>query len=179
MRSMKCRALTKTRSACKRKAITNDGYCRQHAGKHDAAASSITHRLRSEQTAIIARISSGAKPITALGISGFTRKEAKLILSIGAGGEPSITDQDYRDACKDLAQAALIASSKVDAALEARWHKLAYEGDDWRSVAELSRRRNPDEWNVEERIDVNQSIRSDDAVLDALKSLSGNNDASD
>lgn len=133
--------------------------------------------LRERTKAIVARISSGAKPYAAMGASGYANYQTRRILSIAAGGEPQIDDPWYREACEAIAQAITTAASEQDALLAERWRELAIEGDDWRSIAELLKRRNPDEWAVTERSEVELAggveMRSEDAVLAALARLKG------
>lgn len=174
---MRCRALTIKGTACRNKS-TDTGYCKRHTPTDTPAQmSAAERRLRDETAAIIRRVESGATTTAAMRMSGYQPWQARQILTIAAGGEADVTDEGYRAACERLASALNIAIGHQEAALAARWAKLAHESGDWRAPAELLKRRNPDEWNpVEKRdmqidADVRTEHRSEDAVLTALKQL--------
>ncbi len=137
--------------------------------------SSAERSLRKQIPAIIGRVKHGAKPLAAITASGYTYQQARNILAIADGGKPEITDNGYRNACKLLRKKLDQTGAEVDALLALRWQQIAVAGDDWRSIAELLKRRNPDEWAVTERsevaIDADVTTRSDDAILDALNKL--------
>lgn len=145
-------------------------------GKADTM-SAAEKRVRDATAAIVERATSGSKPMTALARSGFNYPQSTAILKIGNGGDPSVTDEGYRDACESLVQAMNVAVATVDDELADRWTALAKKGDDWRSIAELLKRRNPDEWAVTERSEVELAggveVRTNDAVLAALEALRG------
>lgn len=131
--------------------------------------------LRAKTDAAIERVQNGATIQAALRAAGYSRSSIRRILAIGNGGEPSVTDEGLRDACRTVVQAADATAAEVDAALAERWKFLASVGDDWRSIAELLKRRSPEEWNVAERSEIELSggveARSEDATLAALARL--------
>lgn len=145
-------------------------------GKAETMSAS-EQRLRGATSAIVKRVRSGMKPIGAITGSGYTKGQARTILATAAGGHRDVTDDGYRAACVELAGQIDEAMSSVDERLIERWHKLAEEGDDWRSIAELVKRRDPDEWAVTERsevaLDADVNVRGEDAVLAALARLKG------
>lgn len=131
--------------------------------------------LRSNTDAVIARVGRGSDVISALRTAGYSRHSAKRIIAIGNGGHPDVTDDGLRAACQALVQATEAAAAEVDAALGERWKLLATTGDDWRSIAELLKRRNPEEWLVTEKTELELAgsvgVRSEDAVLEALRRM--------
>jgi hypothetical protein len=139
--------------------------------------SAAEQRVRDATAAIVERVANGSKPRAALAMSGYGRGQANDVLTIGAGGQPHVTDEGYRAACTELVEQITVAAATVDHALAERWREIAVDGGDWRAIAELLKRRDPDEWAVTERSEVELAggveIRGEDAILAALADLRG------
>jgi len=174
---MKCSALTAKGEPCKLKAGPS-GYCKRHLGVVvyvEPGASTAERQLREQAPFIVARVRAGSSPISAFGASGITAGRARSILAIAADGEPDITDEGYRAACRDVVTTLHIAQSERDGELAAAWRESAMK--DWRAAKEFLERRSPDEWTATQQISVDADVRtegrSDDAVLAALAKLAG------
>lgn len=139
--------------------------------------STAEQAIKKNTAAIVKRIANGATITAAFGMSGYTKPQTRMIISIAQGREPEVTDKGYRKACESLHQKIVVAIAKQEHDLAKHWRKLAVEGDDWRSIAELLKRRNPEEWAVTERSEVSfdgdVNVRAEDAVLKALAALRG------
>ena len=174
---MKCSALTAKGEPCKINADPATGYCKRHqpTALVSTDASQAERRLREQTGHIIARVRVGSSPISAFGASGYTARQARSILAIAADGEPDITDEGYRAACRDVVTTLHIAQSERDGELAAAWRESAMK--DWRAAKEFLERRSPDEWTATQQISVDADVRtegrSDDAVLAALAKLAG------
>lgn len=181
---MKCRALTRARSACSRQAATKDGYCKQHAKTaagsvpHDASAAE--RRLRENAAHIVARIRIGSAPIASFGAAGIRPIVARQIFAIADGGEPDITDEGYRAACEQIVQQIRAATAERDGELAAAWREHAL--GDWRAAKAYLEARSGDEWQPTQQVKLDADVtdaRSEDAILDALKALESTGDGSD
>jgi len=138
--------------------------------------STAEKNLRAETPEIIKRVEAGASILAAAGMSGIPANTCREYLTIGTGGLETITDTGLRKACKQFAEAVQIATAKQEAALAARWHKIAHEENDWRAIAELLKRKNPNEWNPVEKQEVALDAdvtthRAETEIINALKQL--------
>lgn len=180
---MKCSALTASGKPCKNNAGPS-GYCNiasHHGSVVSRDASTAERQLREQAPFIVSRVRAGSSPISAFGASGITAGRARSILAIAAGGEPEITDEGYRWACEEIAEAMHGAQSERDGELAASWAEMAKK--DWRAAQAFLERRSPDEWTATQQISVDADVRStgrdDDAVLAALAKLTGGDDAAE
>lgn len=174
---MKCSALTAKGEPCKSKADPATGYCKRHFGAVVVPedASQAQRRLMEQTPWIVLRVRMGSSPVSAFGASGYTAKQCREVLAIADGGLPDVTDDGFRDACRDIAAKLHGAQSERDGELAAAWREIALK--DWRAAKEYLERRSPDEWTATQQISVDADVRtegrSDDAVLAALAKLQG------